>query len=1309
MTAWRATGALLAWLVLGCSPPAHREGLAALEARFPGQVARVLPGERAAEPPRVSDDGVMSIALPDGWTLEVREHGVTGPPLRHQGAQVIARNGGTSFWRSTAAGVEEWILLEPGAMPLRWTVNAELQLLADGEVAVRDQRGAQRFRVRAPVAYADGFALRPLLRVEGRELILEVDAPPGAAVLIDPEWIPTGGLFTVHNGHTATTLQDGRVLIAGGDNPPYTRCEIYDPRSGQVTNSTPMNFGRFDHTAELLLDGRVMVAGGDNGSGARNAVELFDPLGETWTVVNSMASARSEHFMTRLPTGEVLVANGIMDQSSGPRLNTAELFRPDSGTWLTVGPTGTAHHRGAMTLLPDGGVIITGGTTNGTVALATTEHYNAATRTFVAGPLMLAARVGHAASVLRGGELLVSGGTNYSSTLPRAERLNPAALGFVDAGPMVTPRDSPDVALLPDGKLLIAGGFSPLGVETPSAELFNPDAGTFSAAPSMPQARNTAVAVPLFTGQVLFSGGRTSSSTTLSSNLLYDLSSPQWTAGAALTVRRDGASFDLLNNQRVLRAGGQAPAGPALADAQLYDPLTNSWSPAASLGSARAHHGSMMLNDGRLLVVGGHNGTTPLASCELYDAASNSWTATGAMATALIPGPLVLLHDGRVGRFGGAELSDGTNPTAAVEIWSPATGAWSVAAPMPSPRWGHSATFTSDSVVQVVGGRTAGGFLDTTSRYNAGTNSWINGPTLSVARAFHAAVVRLDQSLWIIGGESASGPDPAVDSLNLGASVWISRPPLPSGRARHAALVLFSGKILVSEGDNGAAPRAAPALFDGIAWDVLPLPQVERASHPLLLVRDGRALAIGGASSEDPRLMDLFSEGPAWPWRPGLVNLSAAGADTAWNGSGFTGGITDGRNGSAWSGTASVPVMVGRRIQGGITYTFQGRGFNATTAFTRVPPNMPSGHYFVRAVVQGVPSPEINIMLRNVGTSASCLSGGDCLSGFCVSGFCCDRACDGACETCAVLEGASINGTCGLRTAGFVCRAENDVCDVAESCTGAAPSCPADGFAPSTQVCRPLAGPCDLADSCSGAAPSCPADGFAPSTQVCRDAAGACDVPERCDGAAPSCPLNALLPPGVECRASSGACDAPEACDGASVSCPVDLPRPDATPCPNGLFCDGDERCLAGACAAANARTCTGGYCEEAGAQCVELPALAPLAPAEIECEVPFELQAALAAPVDGVSWSLSGPPGAEIDAASGRVGWTPPRSQFGDHALTVTARRGESTRQETLVVRVSCSSGRYVLGCASTASAGWSTLLLAGWAGVLWRRRRNA
>src|SRR5260370_30368681 len=78
---------------------------------------------------------------------------------------------------------------------------------------------------------------------------------------------PTGSMITARSGHTATLLNNGEVLIAGGlGSPPGTNgldtAELYDPTTRTFSGTGSMTTPPAGHTATLLADGRVLLAGG---------------------------------------------------------------------------------------------------------------------------------------------------------------------------------------------------------------------------------------------------------------------------------------------------------------------------------------------------------------------------------------------------------------------------------------------------------------------------------------------------------------------------------------------------------------------------------------------------------------------------------------------------------------------------------------------------------------------------------------------------------------------------------------------------------------------------------------------------------------------------------------------------------------------------------------------------------------------------------------------------------------------------------------------------------------------------------------
>src|ERR1044072_5327687 len=91
--------------------------------------------------------------------------------------------------------------------------------------------------------------------------------------------IGTAQLNIERRGHTATLLDDGKVLIVGGDNQNgmIRQAEIFDPTSQTVSLSGASIIARTDHTATKLSDGRVIVIGGQGQNGSLTSSESYDP------------------------------------------------------------------------------------------------------------------------------------------------------------------------------------------------------------------------------------------------------------------------------------------------------------------------------------------------------------------------------------------------------------------------------------------------------------------------------------------------------------------------------------------------------------------------------------------------------------------------------------------------------------------------------------------------------------------------------------------------------------------------------------------------------------------------------------------------------------------------------------------------------------------------------------------------------------------------------------------------------------------------------------------------------------------------
>lgn len=355
-------------------------------------------------------------------------------------------------------------------------------------------------------------------------------------------WTPANSMPTERAEHTATLLPDGRVLVTGGFNQQYiaegpdsqpASALLYDPATGSWVQTGSMDSGRILHTATLLQDGRVLIAGGalrlDPGTSnvILSSAEVYDPATGTFTPTGSMNTPRHNHIAVLLPDGKVLIAGG---SGEGDALASAELYDPSTGAFTLTGSMSLVRHVGGAVLLPDGTVLYAGGNIN-TSPTATATLYH------------------------------------------------PDTGMWTDTGSMVVTKfGTPSPTLLGNGQVLIQGGFGAVeSMNLASAELYDPTTGTFRLTGAMANRRNGALtATRLDDGRVLVAGGPGASAE------IYDSATENWLAVGSMCSSRQSHTATLLPNGLVLVVGGNTPSSVVLASAELFD--RSNPSPGANAG-----------------------------------------------------------------------------------------------------------------------------------------------------------------------------------------------------------------------------------------------------------------------------------------------------------------------------------------------------------------------------------------------------------------------------------------------------------------------------------------------------------------------------------------------------------------------------------------------------------------------------------------------------------------------------------------------------------------------------------------------------
>ncbi|KYF93736.1 hypothetical protein BE20_08485 [Sorangium cellulosum] len=250
-------------------------------------------------------------------------------------------------------------------------------------------------------------------------------AGPANAQLFDPTtdtWSSVGSSSNPNldlEGHTATLLPNGKVLVVGGmhlGSATVGTAALFNPANNtwSTVASLPVMAERAHHAATLLANGRVLVSGGRHFFGEHTSRYVYHPLSDLWTTPASYIPARVYHTLTLLGNGKVLAAGGATD--------SCDVYDPASNTWSGIIVIG-ARISPTATLLNDGKVLIAGGLGSSNARRTAYIYDPVANIANVTGE-MNDARYAHAAVRFGNGKVLVVGGS-AGSALSSAEIYTP--------------------------------------------------------------------------------------------------------------------------------------------------------------------------------------------------------------------------------------------------------------------------------------------------------------------------------------------------------------------------------------------------------------------------------------------------------------------------------------------------------------------------------------------------------------------------------------------------------------------------------------------------------------------------------------------------------------------------------------------------------------------------------------------------------------------------------------------------------------------------------------------------------------------
>jgi hypothetical protein len=355
------------------------------------------------------------------------------------------------------------------------------------------------------------------------------------------------------------------------------------------TTCSQMRAARAGHTATLMQDGRVLITGGyaldgDRKSALRSA-EVYDPVSGTFESAADMPVAKAFHVGALLQNGQVFLQGGELYPDGGTPSPTTSAFFFDPSTMGYSGQI-SKHHDGTPILArtqhtavvdSKGKVLIAGGLGANLAPVAQVEWYDYALDTMsVAVGQDLQYPIGVAGAALNSGATLaVIGGTNAGGLSINQAILfewKDQASSFVQSNTVTLahPRSTAAAAARPDGSVAIVAG-----LDQTSTELL--DGNTATPGPDV-GARSALCAVSLPDGTVLAIGGKkgTPPKSDESATLISFAGAGAVTAAPALKKPRWAHTCTLLADGTVLVTGGvdDSSGSPAvLQDAYIYTPV----------------------------------------------------------------------------------------------------------------------------------------------------------------------------------------------------------------------------------------------------------------------------------------------------------------------------------------------------------------------------------------------------------------------------------------------------------------------------------------------------------------------------------------------------------------------------------------------------------------------------------------------------------------------------------------------------------------------------------------------------------------
>jgi N-acetylneuraminic acid mutarotase len=289
-----------------------------------------------------------------------------------------------------------------------------------------------------------------------------------------------------------------------------------------------------------------------------------------------------------------------------------------------------------------------------------------------------------------------------------------------------------------------------------------------------------------------------------------------WTTQSPMPTARFGVTTCVVDGKIYAMAGARGPYDPYYSTVEVYDPPTDSWVAKSPMPIERNGHAAAVVS-GQIYVLGGEPSNQASTDTVIrYDPGSDTWAPRAAMPTQRTFHCACTVDD-KIYVMGGvtAGVAGAVWNPAGIDMYDPATDAWTTRGNMRTPRSGVGACALNGKIYVISGviGSVENAAVPTVEAYDPALDTWVRKANLPAARAW-SSVCAVGGRIYVVGGGSLSGGSSSrVDEYDPATDRWAARGNLRSPRFMLGASVV-NGALYAIGGTVATWPWAGVATVE---------------------------------------------------------------------------------------------------------------------------------------------------------------------------------------------------------------------------------------------------------------------------------------------------------------------------------------------------------------------------------------------------------------------------------------------------------------------------------------------------------------